>query len=445
MEPAAEPEVVVPIIFPLEDRVSWTDTFGAPRSGGRTHAGNDLLAPKMTPIVAVVDGKVDWLNLTGKLSSYNNLPYYNILLRGDDGNDYFYIHLNNDNPGTDDGQGGVRYAYAPGLTNGTHVQRGDVIGYVGDSGNAEDTVSHLHFEIHLGGYVAASPGQTRTPSAINPYASLKAAPTLAEWVAAGKPPLTPGAVTPEPTTTTTTVPKPPTTTEPEPSTTTTTAPKPSTTTTLPDGAVAGFTDVRTTDWFYEDFAQARAAGVVADAQDKRFRPYSQISRAFFTVWLVRAMAPSELNGTEEVASEAGRSVPTETGMTHTFVDVPASYWASDEIEIAARLGLVRGTGDGSTFSPDQLITRAQMATMMCRALGSDPNDGWAGTAAAAYLVYNDVPKGYWAQGAILMTNYLGLLCGDANSCFRPEENANRAQAITMMARLLRLLEGGSGS
>ena len=104
---------VVPILFPLEKRVTWTDTFGAARSGGRTHAGNDLMAPKMTPILAVVDGKLDWLNLTGKLSSYNNLPYYNILLRGDDGNDYFYIHLNNDTPGTDDGQGGVAVRLRP--------------------------------------------------------------------------------------------------------------------------------------------------------------------------------------------------------------------------------------------------------------------------------------------------------------------------------------------
>ena len=107
----------------------------------------------MTPLSAVVDGKLDWLNLTGKLSSYNNLPYYNILLRGDDGNDYFYVHINNDTPGTDDGMGGVQFAYAPGLTNGMHVKRGDVIAYVGDSGNAEDTAPHLHFEIHVGGYV----------------------------------------------------------------------------------------------------------------------------------------------------------------------------------------------------------------------------------------------------------------------------------------------------
>ncbi|MFH1834417.1 MAG: M23 family metallopeptidase, partial [bacterium] len=195
---------VVPILFPLENRVSWSDTFGAPRSGGRTHAGNDLMVPKMTPLLAVVDGVLDWLNLTGKPSSYNNLPYYNILLRGDDGNDYFYIHLNNDTPGTDDGLGGTQYAYAPGLTNGTRVQRGDVIGYVGDSGNAEDVGSHLHFEIHLGGYVSASAGQTRTPSAIDPYASLKAAPTLAEWGAAGKPVATTTTTTPGISTTSTT-------------------------------------------------------------------------------------------------------------------------------------------------------------------------------------------------------------------------------------------------
>ncbi|MFH0915347.1 MAG: S-layer homology domain-containing protein [bacterium] len=458
---AVDPDApVVPILFPLEDRVAWTDTFGAPRSGGRTHAGNDLMAPKMTPLLAVVDGKLDWLNLTGKLSSYNNLPYYNILLRGDDGNDYFYIHLNNDTPGTDDGLGGVQYAYAPGLTNGTHVHRGDIIGYVGDSGNAEDTGSHLHFEIHLGGYVVAGPGQTRTPSSIDPYASLKAAPTLAEWIAAGKPPLTTTATVPGSSTSTTMAPAPATTTTTAPKPTTTTTTAPTTTTTLSNAPVPGFTDVRTNDWFYADFAQARAAGVITEAADKRFRPYSQVSRALFAVYLVRAMAPGELDdfasggdpvaagsadpiaGSGSVAADAADGPVIEVPI---FEDVPATYWAYNEIQAAARLGLVRGTGDGSQYTPDALITRAQMATMMCRAMGSDPNGGWAGSAAAAYLLFEDVPKSYWAQGSVVMVQYLGLMCGDAKGCFRPEENANRAQAITVMARLLRLLEGGSGS
>jgi len=447
--------VVVPILFPLEDRLAWTDTFGAPRSGGRTHAGNDLMAPKMTPLLAVVDGTIDWLNLTGKLSSYNSLPYYNILLRGDDGNDYFYIHLNNDTPGTDDGLGGTQYAYAPGLTNGSRVHRGDLIGYVGDSGNAEDVGSHLHFEIHLGGYVSASAGQTRTPSAIDPYASLKAAPTSAEWIAAGNPPLTttttvPGATTTTTspvTTTTTTAPKPTTTTTSTaaPKPTTTTAPTPSTTTTTtPSVTVRGFSDVLTTDWFYTDFAQALAAGVVTAPEDKRFRPYSEVSRALFAVYLVRAMAPGELNGVAGAAVDVDVAHP---GATENpiFKDVPATYWAYEEIQAAARLGLVRGTGDGTSYAPEALITRAQMATMMCRAMGSDPNENWAGAAAAAYLLYQDVPKGYWAQGAVFMANYLGLMRGDDKDRFRPEENANRAQTITVMSRLMRLLEGGSSS
>jgi hypothetical protein len=421
----------VPILFPLENRVAFTDTFGAARSGGRTHAGNDLMAPKMTPILAVVDGTVDWLNLTGKLSSYNSLPYYNILLRGDDGNDYFYIHLNNDTPGTDDGQGGVECAYAPGLTNGARVQKGQLIGYVGDSGNAEDVGSHLHFEIHSGGYVAAGSGQSRTPSSIDPYPSLMAAPTLAEWLeAGGTTPTTTTTAPPVTTSTTTTV---------KPITTTTTTVKPTTTTsTLSHGGavVPGFSDVETTDWFYTDFAQAQAAGVIVVSDDERFRPYSKVSRALFAVYLVRAMAPDRL---QDLTSSGG---PAEAG---TFSDVDTSHWAYAEIEIASRLGLVQGTGDGSTFSPDILVTRAQMAAMMCRAMGTQNTVIAAGFNNPASGLFRDVPKGYWAQGSIAAVESLGLMCGDEEGRFRPLENSTRAQAITVMARLMRLLEGGSDS
>ncbi len=171
---------VVPILFPFDYKATWTDTWGAPRSGGRTHAGNDLMAPKMTRIYAVADGVLDWMNDTAPYtkSTYNGVPYFNILLRGDDGNVYFYIHLNNDTPpaspgapDTDDGLGGAENAYAPGLKNGSRVTAGQFIGYVGDSGNAEDSGSHLHFELHLGGY----------GNPIDPYNSLMAAPLFNEW------------------------------------------------------------------------------------------------------------------------------------------------------------------------------------------------------------------------------------------------------------------------
>lgn len=450
----------VAIIFPLEQRISWVDTFGAARSGGRTHAGNDLMVPKMTRLLAVADGTIDWINTTGKLSSYNNLPYYNILLRGDDGNDYFYVHINNDTPGTDDGAGGVEFAYAPGLKNGQHVKAGDFIAYVGDSGNAEDTAPHLHFEIHLGGYVSASGTQTRSPSAIDPYNSLKAAPTFAEWSAGGKPQLT--TTTTKPVSTTATTKAPPTTTTatttPKPSTTTTTtqtstgstAFRTTTTVTPPTTApsagatVQGFTDVKTTDWFYRDFAQALEAGIVTDELDDRFRPYSKVSRALFAAYLVRTMAPDEIAALGSVdTGDSDGDGDGAAGAEPIFSDVPADHWAHAEIEAAARLGLVKGTGDGSTYTPDALVTRAQMAAMLCRALGAESTEG--SPVGAAYLIYDDIPKGFWAQGAIVTVRNYGLMCGDAQDCFRPDENTNRAQAVTVMARLLRLLQGEAGS
>lgn len=385
---------VIPILFPLQERVSWEDTWGAARSG-HTHEGNDLLVPKMTPLLAVVDGTLDWLNVTSSLSSYNGLPYYNILLRGNDGNDYFYIHLNNDTPGTDDGRGGVANAYAPGMTNGTHVKQGQIIGYSGDSGNAEDTAPHLHFEIHLGGY--------KNP--IDPYNSLKAAPTYDEWMAKGGGPI--GTST--------------TTTEPDPG---------------PGGQIdpeaPPFADVTVTDWFYGDLTTVYDAGVV-NGSGGVFRPYGSVTRAQFAAFLVRGLAP--------------QSLTTPAPETPVFVDVPASFWGYREIAAAAAAGLVRGVGDGTRFAPNAPITRAQMATMLCRALES----GGADRSSAAVNAnpdarpFQDVPADYWATADIVTAQSLGLIAGGADGCFRPEDTTNRAQAVTVIARALRLVGEGSGS
>lgn len=129
------------IIFPVEGGAIFSDDFGDGRSGGRIHEGNDLMAPKMTPILAARGGRVVSAPFTEP--SYG----YTISIKGDDGYEYNYLHINNDTPGTDDGLGGTQYAYAPGITQGVTVTQGQIIAYVGDSGNAESTGSHLHFEI----------------------------------------------------------------------------------------------------------------------------------------------------------------------------------------------------------------------------------------------------------------------------------------------------------
>lgn len=132
----------IPIVFPLEIRVKVLNDYLAPRSG-HLHQGTDLMAPKMVREMAAVGGTV-----TLRVGTYGGVPEYSLWLAGDDGHGYFYIHINNDNPGTDDGAGGLANAFAPGLVSGAHVQQGQFIAYVGDSGNAESTGSHLHFEIH---------------------------------------------------------------------------------------------------------------------------------------------------------------------------------------------------------------------------------------------------------------------------------------------------------
>lgn len=163
-EPALTPSSTPSIIFPVEGGAIFSDDYGDARSGGRLHEANDLMAPKMTPILAARGGTITSASLTEP--SYG----YMISIAGDDGYKYNYLHINNDTPGTDDGNGGLANAYAPGISRGVTVTQGQVIAYVGDSGNAEDTAPHLHFEIRL-----------PDGSAINPFPYLNAALNLSSY------------------------------------------------------------------------------------------------------------------------------------------------------------------------------------------------------------------------------------------------------------------------
>lgn len=153
---AAADEEIYPLVFPVVGNVYFTDTFGACRSGcTRTHLGNDLMTYglKGVPIVAAHDGVVV---RTSTESGRECCAIWGI--RADDGWETWYIHMNNDTPGTDDGLG---WGFAAGIQAGRQVEAGELIGWVGDSGNAEGVGPHLHFEL-------------RRPdgTAISPYASL---------------------------------------------------------------------------------------------------------------------------------------------------------------------------------------------------------------------------------------------------------------------------------
>jgi len=122
--------------------------FAADRDlGARHHAGVDIAAPKMTPVVAVRDGTVTTINTDPANCCWIGITH-------DDGWSSWYLHMNNDVDGSDDGGGiGIR----PDLVIGSRVIAGEVIGWLGDSGNAEPGPPHLHFELHMRNGVAIDP------------------------------------------------------------------------------------------------------------------------------------------------------------------------------------------------------------------------------------------------------------------------------------------------
>ena len=127
-------------VFPVQGNCGFSDTWHAPRSGGRVHEGVDIIANSGNFLYAVNDGVISKITVDHWLSG-NALR-----LTMDNGTYFYYGHLRE---------------FAPGITVGTRVQAGQIIGTVGDTG--ETTVNHLHFEIHPGG-----------GDPINPYPFVKA-------------------------------------------------------------------------------------------------------------------------------------------------------------------------------------------------------------------------------------------------------------------------------
>jgi hypothetical protein len=124
-----------------------TDSFGDCRDGcARSHEGVDIMAPKGVPVYAAGDGIADWVSTTQEDCCRLQIDH-------GDGWSTRYIHLNDDVKNedgtyrTDDTGWGI----VEGIVDGTPIARGQLIGWVGDSGNASEGVSHLHFELRKDG------------------------------------------------------------------------------------------------------------------------------------------------------------------------------------------------------------------------------------------------------------------------------------------------------
>lgn len=143
-------------VFPVAGPHSFADTFGAPRMFGtpyaHLHQGNDIFAAQGTPLVACERGVLIRVGT-------DTLGGTKLWLVGASGTRYYYAHLS---------------GYAPEVTEGLVVNAGQVVGFVGNTGNALTTPAHLHFEIHPNG-----------GAAVDPYPILKAVDEAAKQIAAG--------------------------------------------------------------------------------------------------------------------------------------------------------------------------------------------------------------------------------------------------------------------
>jgi len=153
-----------PYIFPVIGSSYYSNDYDSPRGNGPHHA-IDIIADKGQKIVSATDGVITYVGYPQPSWGYA------VYIRSTGGYEYGYLHINNDNPGTDDGAGGPMKAYAPDMKAGNRVVRGQLLGWVGDSGNAEGTVSHLHFEV-----------KTPNDQPTNPFTSLNRADRISKPV-----------------------------------------------------------------------------------------------------------------------------------------------------------------------------------------------------------------------------------------------------------------------
>jgi len=164
-------------VFPVYGPSSFGDTFGAPRGdiASGWHHGEDIFAQLGAPLLAVADGTVFSVG-------WNRIGGYRLWLRDLQGNEFYYAHLS---------------AYSPFAVNGREVKAGTVIGFVGNTGDAEGTPYHLHFEIHPVGLLWQG-----YDGAVKPYPYLMAWKRLKDvefaQVAGWAPPVAPSSHAPKP-------------------------------------------------------------------------------------------------------------------------------------------------------------------------------------------------------------------------------------------------------
>ena len=178
-----------------------------------------------------------------------------------------------------------------------------------------------------------------------------------------------------------------------------------------------FEDIPENAWYRKDAVEAAIRGLIRGTEPFTFSGESPVTRAMAVTMLYRAASAPETDGEND------------------FTDVPENSWFTPAVAWAARQGIVNGMGDGR-FCPHMDITREQLAVILLRYAAcaelSLPEATAQGPDAHTVSPY--------AAVAVGQAQALGILQGDPDGSIRPQDTVTRAECVTMLLRLLRILE-----
>lgn len=176
-------------------------------------------------------------------------------------------------------------------------------------------------------------------------------------------------------------------------------------------SVATPTDVQR-HWALEDIRYLLSQNVIKNIEGSRYYPERYISRAEYASYLVSSLK---------------LAIP--KAYVRSYEDVPVNHWAHQDIAIAKYYGLINGYPD-NTFRPDMPITRAELSYMTYGAYQAQIR-------ANTNNSFTDVPRSHWANGAISSLSQAGILRGYSNRTFEPRSFTSKAEAASIIARLMR--------
>ncbi|MEX1030082.1 MAG: S-layer homology domain-containing protein [Paenibacillaceae bacterium] len=166
-------------------------------------------------------------------------------------------------------------------------------------------------------------------------------------------------------------------------------------------------------WAYSSSMAIAEKGILNGYEDGTFQPKASVTRAEFTVMLVNALQPTAQEGSTQ------------------FKDaVPA--WANNAIARAVSAGWVSGYED-HTFRANEQITRAEMTTIVARALGLTPDP--VNESLSGFADDGDIPV--WAKGSVTVAKQQGIISGSTGNKFHPQDIATRAEAVTVIMEIIK--------